>query len=627
MTVFLDSEATRAHVGRLLSSTDATIRKSTIERFLRTLPGRESEVLLEGLLCDRVEEVRVAACNALTYRARNVEGAGIGALSSALREGRRELVLPAAEGLAARGEAESFQPLLLVFKAGEQHERKRAVIAMGALGDKRVLEELEPLVEGSGELEPEEAELLPAIIEAFGQMVGALESNKHSEDAERVRGVVENMAREGTDALRTSALVGMRRGGGERARTFIEAIAADGLESASIRRTAISQLAEIGSAESESVLAEIIRSGDYAAGSAALSALQDIFPGERTRTQLLALTSTDTNLSGPAASFLSWFGDVETLVERLTAVTDVGIRSRLRRGLVRRGACPASEIAELLKSEDLGDRADASWIVGAANAKDAKDAKDAEDKKLHAALSSALASAPAAYASAAQAGTKDARAREAIDRALEAWLAGLWAANRVGADGRDAAVAALEDSKLPQLLPERLRVVAARYLSERGSSADVPLLTTLLSDRHGEVRNVAASGIAALSPDSAVSLVQEALVADTVALRPVVAAALSSADNAGSLLADVSTRRVVLGQLMESDDVASLVTAATESGTDPKRLAAIAALGRVGGSSAETTLTGVLDKADEDDAVRAATFRALRRLQRKAERMQGIEGQ
>ncbi|MBT8495923.1 MAG: HEAT repeat domain-containing protein, partial [Deltaproteobacteria bacterium] len=199
LRVFRDVDQATAIAAELVLVKDSSLRLSVAGDLLRDLPGRGGEELLEVLLEDRVEEVRVNAAEVLAHRARYMEGASTGALSSALREGKRELVLPAAEGLAVRQEPEAFQPLLLVLKAGEQDERQRAIVALGNLGDDRALEELEPLVDGSVELEPEDAAMAPFAVEALGRIIPRLDDQP---TAERIRALVENLAREGSSQLR-----------------------------------------------------------------------------------------------------------------------------------------------------------------------------------------------------------------------------------------------------------------------------------------------------------------------------------------------------------------------------------------------------------------------------------------
>ncbi len=595
ITQFADLEATLLHATSLVSAKDVDIRCAAIQDLLRYIPGRAAEEVLEGLLGDRVEEVRVSACNVLTYRAQYMEGA-TGALASALREGRRELVLPAAEGLAAQQQPEAFQPLLLVFKAGEQHERLRAIAAMGSLGDERVLKEIEPLLEGASDLEPEDAEMVPMIVEAMGRMLPNL-----NEDAvaERIRGRVENLAREGGEELRKRALAGLRYAGDDRSRVFLEAVAGDALESLTIRRTAMDELGRLGSEKSEQVLADIIRSGDYSAGSSALGALEKIFPEAQTRTQLLALGSSDTSLSGPAAAFLSWFGDIEMLAEQLSAIDDVTIRARLRQGLIRRGGCPRDKLGAMLASKSVQDRADASWILGASVIKELASDLEAAVGKAEAALTQAQSSVG---------GTGDAIGNARVDTAVEAWTAGLWASHRIEADATKSARAAVSD----MVLPLSLRVAGAQYLSDHGSDKDAKLLEGLLSDPDAAIRAIAAAAVASATPKASGKILSNT--ADSIALRPIVKVALEAGVD---LLASDTLRRTAVATMIGDKRVDEFGKAASASGTDGSQLAAIAALGQLGGAQAEGLLAGLLDDSNSADEVRAATFRALRRLQRR----------
>lgn len=582
---------------QLSAAKDASIREANIRELLRYLPGQGAEEILNAQLQDRVSEVRVAACTALAYRAENFEDANTGALSSALREGRRELVLPAAEGLAARQEPEAFQPLLLVFKAGEQYERARAVIAMGALGDSRVLEELLPLVESANELEPEDAELVPDIVESLGRMLPQLKEAVST----KVRGLVENLAREGGHDLRVRALRGLRFAADDCSRAFLESVAADTLEVNDIRVAAIEEIGSLASAESETVLVDIVREGAPNTAYAALEALKKILPEDSTRTQLMALRSADSNLSAPAASFLSWFGEVETLMDQLSSVTDQGIRARLRQGLVRRELSNTSDLetrlGEMLTSKVTMDRVDASWIVGAAKI-----------GNLSKGLLSALALAEKTYAAA--------NSYSQVDQSLEAWTAGLWAALRIECDGSKSARAALNDTGLPK----ELRVLAAQVLAT--GKGDQKLLEGLLSDADAGVRATAASSIASLFPKKAEAALTKTVIADSAALRPVIKAAL---DSGSDLLADSTARRIATSTMMGERRVEEFTKVAQKSKDKQARLAAIAALGRLGGGESEKTLSELVKKESEPDEVKAASFRSLRRLQRRAAKLASYE--
>ena len=89
----------------IIAGNDASLREKSA-RLLRDVDDADAETLLARLLDDREESVRVAACETLAFRAEWVPGATLDALEQLLASpgmGRRELVLPAAEGLAAKG--------------------------------------------------------------------------------------------------------------------------------------------------------------------------------------------------------------------------------------------------------------------------------------------------------------------------------------------------------------------------------------------------------------------------------------------------------------------------------------------------------------------------------------------
>src|SRR5690606_3701157 len=269
-------------LARVIEQNDASLREKTA-RILRDVDAAEAEPMLARLLEDREEAVRVAACEVLALRAEHVPGATLEALETTIKVGRRELVLPAAEGLAAKGRSEAFKPLLLVFKAGADHERRRAILALGILGDRRALEDLEPLLDPEAEITPEDRALAPAAVEALGAMLGKLTDQ---DERDRVRQTVERAALQGDHNVRPGALAGLAHAGDGRSRALIEKIARERLEPEAIRVQAVQQLGEIGDAGSEEVLAELLSDNSANLRTQAHRALERVFPSERTRTAL-----------------------------------------------------------------------------------------------------------------------------------------------------------------------------------------------------------------------------------------------------------------------------------------------------------------------------------------------------
>ncbi|HWN69490.1 MAG TPA: HEAT repeat domain-containing protein, partial [Haliangium sp.] len=199
------------YLGQAATRPDARLRLESA-RALRDIEDRGAEELLARLVEDREDAVRVAAAESLAFRAEHFTGASLDVLASALRGGRRELVLPAAMGLASRRRPEAFQALLLVFKAGEQPERERAVVGLGQLGDRRALEELKPLLARGEDLPEEDAALAPAAAEALGRLLPHLRDDDagHPDEQRRVRESLFRLASEGAPEIRKRALTGLR---------------------------------------------------------------------------------------------------------------------------------------------------------------------------------------------------------------------------------------------------------------------------------------------------------------------------------------------------------------------------------------------------------------------------------
>lgn len=598
-------ERVLGYLAQSAASTDDELRRRSVA-VLRDVDHADAEPLLAGLLEDRTPEIRVAACEALAFRAEHVPGATLDALSQALREGRRELVLPAAAGLAGKRRPEAFQALLLVLKAGEQPERERALLALGTLGDRRALEEIEPLLDPDAEITDEDRALAPTAIEALGRMLPHLSSaGSDAEEQQRVRARVERVAREGASNLRTRALTGLRHAGDARSRSVLEAAVADRFEDASVRQHAARELGELRDPAAEMVLAEALDDDASNVRREAVTALGKLFGDEPTRTNLLALRSRHADVSAPAATFLARHGDALTLVARLGEIDDADVRRRLRRGLVRRGECPDASVRALLTGQAAAARADAAWIAGASG---------------HEALApdvdrAATLSADAWLETHGKAALgEDAETTKRLSSFAAAWRASLWAGRRLGGSGLAAARKAIGDATVPPAV----RREALRLLGAHGEAADVKRAQPLLADPDAGVRRAAAQLVSARAPEQAAALLGAQTVADAAAIAPMAHAAL--AQGADALLASDGSRMVMLPTVLADRRVNELRTLAQTAGKGAGRLTAIGSLGRLGGDVARQTLEGILaagtGKSGEPEEIRKAAFCSLRRLQR-----------
>ena len=572
-----------------------------IAKLLGDVDDRAAEDILARLIADRDPTVRVAAAESLALRAEFVPGATLVVLEAALRGGRRELVLPAALGLAARRRPEAFQPLLLVAKAGEPPEMERALLALGSLGDRRALDHLLPLLDPAPEDEAARA-LTPAAVEALGRLVPSLQGDEATE----IRGRVERIALAGSGPARLRAITGLRYAGELGA---LEGIASDREARNDVRAHAIRELGLAAAPTSETVLAELLSDELYEVREAAITSLTTILHGDRTRVSLHALASPHDHISRPAASYLATAGDPATLVARLGSVKSADLRRMLREGLIRRGALPEAELAAALAGDPAA-RAEAAWIVGYAGS---------AAVRLADAVVQAVARSAAELADAAQS-SRASTSSPALEATREAYWASLWAARRAGASGA-VAVEAAATHALGDIdrTPPRIREEAASVLATAGSGSANAALANVLGDSDREVRSVATATLAARNPQIAPSAVRAlGSRADATTISPLAWVAWPAL--AKEMLADASTRYWAVPVSLSGARTAELIAIATARATPanaPERLAAIAALGRTGGPDALAALEAIHSDDSEDAAIRLAAWKALRRISRK----------
>ncbi|HEX3761482.1 MAG TPA: HEAT repeat domain-containing protein, partial [Kofleriaceae bacterium] len=597
----LRDELALAQLGELVRSPLPVVRRWTAAA-LGDVDARGAEDLLARLSADRDPEVRVAAVEALALRAEYVPGATLGGLESALRGGRRELVLPAALGLAARKRPEAFQPLLLVARAGEPAERERAIVALGSLGDRRALDHLLPLLDPDPDDEASRA-LTPAAAEALGRLLPALSGD----EAADLRARLVRLATSATGALRLRALTGLRHAG---ELAVVLGAATDRELGRDVRVHAVEQLGLAAAAATEPALAELLSDDDDAVREAALAALSKVLGGDRTRVNLHALVARHDPISRPAAAYLATAGDPATLVARLGGVQSPDVRRTLREGVIRRAALPRPELQAALEAEDPVPRAEAAWIAGAAG--------DAA-RPLAGAVEAAVARGAARRMPAAGPALGPAQLAE-----HEALRAGLWAARRVGAAGAVAVEAAAHTLLGDDRAAATLRREAAAVLAAAGSGPAVVALTRAIGDTDREVRATAAAALAARAPSGAAGAVRSlGSRADATTIAPL--ALVVWPELARELIDEPSTRAWSLAVSLSGDRLDELIALATSKGS-AGRLAAIAALGRLGGDRAKQTLQAIHGDAGEPDAVRLAAWKALQRIRHRG-RKTYAEGQ
>ncbi|WP_426734201.1 HEAT repeat domain-containing protein [Myxococcus faecalis] len=605
-----------------VKSLDVAVRQAALRQLEHGAEAGQSEVLV-SLFNDRDVTVRAEAVS--LYSKRVVEhGAPVGPLEEVLRGGARELMLPAAEGVAHLRGVSALRPLLLYSRAGEDGQRERALLALGTLGDARALSELETVAAGGTPEAPTEPSMMWAAVEGLGRLAGRLPDG---EERRRVEEKVEAAAVEGADvSLQQAGVKGLRAIGGERARVKVEALLLDTDTHLLVRITAAQELGKLKDVEAETTLATILDDSTELLRKEARKALDELFPKERTRVEFLAVASRYQDISEPAVTYLSREGDPALLVPRLATLTNEELRLSLRRGLARRGALPVPETVTLLEHDKAEARQEAALLIGTWTG----EARASGQVDL-AALSRALVTSERRTAK-DWAATPPGPKKTAL---ASAWERLLWAGSRLGTAG-------LADSARDILkagehgAPATVRQEAARVLSrlgtagatlklqgqdtstpvlsndkERAASADV--LKGVLTDPDAQVRSAVADALARLVPEKAAAWALEVKPFDPVALGP------TGAKVPAEALATSEGRRLAEPSLLGQGNLAPLAALAQSAKPEVKQ-EAWAGMGRLGGDEAAKLLhTAAFDKSQSVE-LRKAAWRAHKRARRAAER-------
>ncbi|WPB76964.1 HEAT repeat domain-containing protein [Archangium violaceum] len=581
-------------------SADPSVRKAAATELAQGDDVGQDE-LLAGLFSDRDVTVRMESVAGYASRVIH-KGAKVEPLEEVLRGGTRELMLPAAEGVASRGRTSALRPLLLYVRAGEEGERERALLALGTLGDARALSELEQVAAGGTPEAPVEESMVAAALEGMGRLAPKL---PEGEDRRRTEEKVELAAMEGRSTEQRQAGVrGLRFIGGERARSRLETLLADDDVDNSVRLTAAQELGKLGDTAAELTLAKALDNWDDDLRAAARKALDALFPKERIRVEFLAVASEQEDISEPAASYLATEADPMQLLPRLATLDKEELRQRLRRGLVRRASLPAGALAMLLGHEKPAAREEAAWLVGARTGEqDASRAWSAEDRAV---LGRAIATAERRTAS--EWASTPAPKREPLETA---WERLLWSGSCLGVSelakaGKDI----LQGGEAKA--PAGVRLEAARALGRLNTAPEA--LRAALSDPDAEVREAATSALARIAPERAAEWALAVQPFDPVATGPAGGTVRSPKQ-----LASSEARRMALPSMLAGKELEPLRPLATNN-DEQVRQDAWAALGRLGGTEAAEVLRGQAFDKSQSVELRKAAYRAHKRALRAAER-------
>ncbi len=575
-----------------VKSKDPETKKLALKELAWSGRGSAADDAVVAAFSDREIEVRTAAVACYAERARKTASPP-GPLEDVVKKGARELTLGACEGLAqATGHhaaALTLVPLLLVSRAGEGDDRSRALVAVGRLGDARALPELELIVDGGTEEAPAEPDMMRAALEGLGRLHNSL-----SDMAARTRiwDRVEAGALDDDNLRAYRAVRALRAIGDDRAKATLVRVL-DNEPGDDVLKEACEAVAALGVTDAEGALAEVLESWNVDVRKAARTALDKLFPKDRTRVELHVLDNANNGEEKKkAANYLAAEGDAAVLLPRLSSLDDDELRARLRVGLLRRETLPLPPLVALLASTSTAAKGNAAVTEGAAvvagrtwSSPDAKVLADA-----------LLASEALLKKSNDDGGDSD---KDAPRQA--AWIAVIGSAAHVDV----ARAAGLARSRLGENLPAAVRRTLLSALGRGGTTTDIQLLVTALGDPEIGCRVAAAQSLRALAGKDAWNRGKGAAARDPHRFVDVM-------PRDPSLLSDDSARPALLPLLLRTDTEA-LTTAVDDAGT---RRPIIDALSRADDDGVREKLSELARDDGLDEATRKAAYRALRRSMR-----------
>ena len=556
------------------------------------------------------ENLRRAAVEAVSWRLRK-RGGPADRLLQALGHKDPQTQFLAAEGLARGGRGEGLSVLLsAVDFMTDLSLRQRAVRAMGELGDARALDTLLRLANESGHALQQEA------AEALGHL-------GRSGAADEIFKLLERFAR-GTGPVAANALRGLRWLDTPAGWRVVRDRAAD--DNFAGRDAAVELLGyNDDPATRDLLLRLLIEAGDIDTGPVLASARRLFGPDSLEPDYALLraeYVDGDDRDVQEALRRVRERGEPRRVFEVLTAAHDDDVKDALSVALLNHTPLPVKEAEAALPANDPAAVRVAARVIGRAGGA----SKDAA-----AALRAALD-----------------RWRKAWDERRRTWMPGyegqeddeltgrltpalqslLWAAGRLGLAHDETIAAAGANADDRQYRPVRLEAVSA-LASAVTSSGKVPpavvaALEVAATGDDSQTRALAADALARSEPGRAGKLAGRIL-ADRVSFNRLAENLRKSDGGKGDgLVKELRAagtqphyQGIALPHLIARGDVEALTTAATNRDLPrATRLGAVEALGKLATGAAEDRLRliGAADKDDEE--VRKAAWRALRRSKR-----------
>lgn len=565
----------------------------------RVSRGNDVDPALTTLATNPDEEVRHAAVQAIGWRAKK-RGGPVEPLLKALKHKDPTTQFFAAEGLAKAGRIDGIQVLLSSIEyLDDVRMRQRAVLALGELSDPRAVDVLLKLANENGH----------ALQEAAAEAIGHL---RRSPRAEEIGRTLERLSKSPNSGVMQRALVGLRWFDSASGWQIIRAKAKD--PSWKTRQIACEQLGYDAKPSTKDLLLDVLRKDtDNDATGAALDSALKLFGADAMEPFYAAVVNpkfADYALGKQKLNPIeqvSEKGDPLRLLDLFPLCTPA-IQQKLEASLTSRTQVPVKEAAAALAHADDATVRLAARLLAKATK------PPAETKK-------AVGEAVGRWWKEWQA------RREKLDRRLvslgDLEKAGhclqtlFWTAKQLGALGDEVNEVATARANDP--LAKGVRLDALRTIAgvDKPSAATLGTLEKLASDIDADVRTLAAGLLARFDPKRAAGLLPGYLT-DKPTFARVVGGGVKPEAVVKPAAAQPHQQSVALQPLVAAKDVPTLSAVAKDrKATEPARLGAIEGLGFMADESAEGVLVEIGTSDTDDEDVRKAAWRALRRSKRR----------
>ena len=564
---------------------------------MRWARSKELDAALAPLITYPKPEIARRATEAIGWRLRK-RGGPAEPLQTALKSTDPEIGFLAAEGLALAGKADGISILLTsIDLLPDLNLRRRAVRALGELGDARALDTLLRLVNEDGHALQDEA------AEALGHMGKAAENTPGQFD--KIFNILSRLSA-GTGTASQRALIGLRWFGTREAWKLIRSRVVD--DSGNVRLT-VSRLLEYDSEPTtRDLIAARLREETWQPAAQALAhSLRKLWGADSLEPDYVFLQAAKADLEKDTLERLRKRGDPTRLIAILP---EIKVPHTYLAPVVRilLGSANVDAAAPHLGSVHPRVASVAAEIVGRAG----KPAAKAHGKRLTEVTKANREAWLAEYARRCDGKTNR------LDEVTPPYRAALWACGRldVAADELVAAVTLAEGTAKPALARPLRRQAALSLADGAGGKPGLEAMRAVLKDSNdADLRSIVANGLAAhdanvdkLVPavlDDATSLARLVPRSGTVPLRPAIG--------------DLHRQGTVLPYLVTGSDTAALVAALKDKKTgETARLALVEALGKTADDPAMAALREIGTADAEDEELRKAAWRALRKAKRHA---------